>query len=190
MNLIQIYNFHHPKQRNNVHKCKHRKIAPNDLSPPPTTRTYRLTRKSLSGAKNAFFIFHISTANKSNFANEPRGANPDEWAATNHPCPTLLWTFNQRSPHLVVCWFRLSLLSLATEFSWRVNNCRLFSVVSRPRLRLWTMAYSPTETDLRPPIYDFDLADSEKIRIFASWKKNRISTTATTYNRKIRTTRL
>ena len=33
------------------------------------------------------------------------------------------------------------------------------------------MAYSPTETDLRPPVYDFDLADSEKIRIFAPWKK-------------------
>lgn len=70
---MQIYNFHHPVQRNNVHKCKHRKIAPNGLSPPPTAQTYRLTGKSLSGAKNAFFIFHVSTANNSNFANEPRG---------------------------------------------------------------------------------------------------------------------
>lgn len=76
MNLIQIYNFHHHEQRNNVHKCKHRKIAPNGLSSPPTARTYRLTRKSLSGAKNAFFIFHVSTANNSNFANEPRGQIP------------------------------------------------------------------------------------------------------------------
>jgi hypothetical protein len=76
MNLIQIYNFHHHDQRNNVHKCKHRKIAPNGLSSPPTARTYRLTRKSLSGAKNAFFIFHIPTANNSNFANEPRGQIP------------------------------------------------------------------------------------------------------------------
>ena len=73
MNLIQIYNFHRPGQRSNVHKCKHWKIDPNGLSPPPTARTYRLTRKSLSGAKNAFFIFHVSTANNSNFANEPRG---------------------------------------------------------------------------------------------------------------------
>ena len=76
MNLIQIYNFHRHEQRNNVHKCKHRKIAPIGLSPPPTARTYRLTRKSLNGAKNEFFIFHVSTANKSNSADEPKGQIP------------------------------------------------------------------------------------------------------------------
>lgn len=43
--------------------------------------------------------------------------------------------------------------------------------LGRQELQVWIMAYSPTETDLSPPVYDFDLADSEKIRIFASWKK-------------------
>ncbi len=85
MNLIQIYNFHHHEQRNNVHKCKHRKIAPNGPSPPPTARTYRLMRKSLNGAKNEFFIFHIPKANNSYSADEPRGKSRRMGCHQSHP---------------------------------------------------------------------------------------------------------
>ena len=113
MNLIKIYNFHHHEQRNNVHKCKHRKIAPNGLSSPPTAQTYRLTRKSLSGAKNAFSFFMFQRR-IIQILPMRRGANPDEWAATIHPCPTLLWTFNQRSPHL--------LSSSYVAMSWRQHT--------------------------------------------------------------------
>lgn len=169
----------------------------------PGRTDWRESRSAVPKTRFSFFIFQRRIIQ---ILPMNRGANPDEWAATIPPCPTLLWTFNQRSPHLlppsppslcpdastqVVPNAMTTSSQLRSGFGWVSVEFRSsigipsiilphLETLGRQELRVWIMAYSPTETDLRPPVYDFDLADSEKIRIFAPWKKNRISTTATT----------
>lgn len=73
---------------------------------PPGRTDWRESRSA--GAKNAFFIFHVPTANNSNFANEPRGQIP-----TNGLPPPALPYFGLTHTS---CW------RLPVVMSWRQHT--------------------------------------------------------------------